>query len=119
MNLQEQVSQQRVKHVIHSYRLEGDEATACAAYLANLFEQFPLPLIELALVETLIDRWLMLSSSRGLEFFIQTHERLKTWEKQPVISTITPSQFKQVTGLDPAPVFNNPELPPPRSTVPH
>lgn len=114
MELKEQVSRQRVKHIISSYQLEGSETSQVDAYLNELFQTYPPPLIELALIETLVDRWLNVPLVRGVQFITQAHEKLKSWENQPIVSTITPEQFHHITGLDPSPIFGSRELPPNR-----
>jgi hypothetical protein len=112
MEMWEQVSRQRVKHIISSYQLDGDEINQFDAYLDELVQIYPRPLVELALVETLIDHWLSVPLLRGVAFLTQTHDKLKAWENQPIVSTITPEQFQQISGLDPTPIFGSAELPP-------
>ncbi|HEY9641736.1 MAG TPA: hypothetical protein V6C57_14710 [Coleofasciculaceae cyanobacterium] len=112
MEIWEQLSRQRVKHIVSSYHLGGDESNRFDLYLDELLQVYPRPLIELALIETLIDHWLTIPFVRGIEFLAQTHDKLKLWENQPIISTITPEQFKQIAGLDPTPIFGSAELPP-------
>jgi hypothetical protein len=114
MELREQVNRQRVKYIVSSYQLEGNETTQFETYLEELLQIYPTPLIELALVETLVDNWLTVPLLRGTAFVQQAHEKLKSWENQPIISTLTPEQFKQITALDPLPVFGSTELPPTR-----
>lgn len=115
MDIREQINRQRVKHIVSSYQLEGRETDPFHAYLDELLQAYPLPLIELAIVETLVDRWVSAPMIKGLPFLAQAHDRLRTWESQPIISTITPDQFQQITGLDPSPIFGSVELPPTRS----
>lgn len=117
MPLSNQVSQQRVKYILSSYQLSGDELSPMELYLEELFQSYPTALIELALVETLVDHWLTLPPVKGVAFLTQVHKTLRNWESHPIISTITPNQFKQITGLDPTPVFGSAELPPPRRIV--
>lgn len=104
MEIWEQLKRQRVKHIVSSYQLDGEDA-AFASELDLLLQQYPMALVELALVETLVDNWLKLSLVRGREFLVQTHAQLQLWEDREVVSTIAPEQFHQITGLDPAPVF--------------
>lgn len=99
-----QAHRQRVRHIISSYRLTGD-CPRCSAYLETLLQDYPAPLIELALVETLVAHWLRLHHLRGLPFFHKTHQQLQTWEEAPIASTLTPGQFYGITGLDPQPIF--------------
>lgn len=117
MKIREQLNRQRVKHIVSSYQLGGSEANCFDSYLNELLQIYPYPLIELALVETLIDQWLSVPLTRGVEFLAQTHNKLKAWENQPIISTITPEQFQHIAGLDPSPIFGTAELPPTCSIV--
>ncbi|WNZ22689.1 hypothetical protein HJG54_07360 [Leptolyngbya sp. NK1-12] len=110
MEIREQLNRQRVKHIVNSYQLGGNEDHRFDLYLEELLQIYPHALIELALVETLIDQWLMVPLTRGMEFLIRTHSRLKDWENQPIVSTITPEQFQQIAGLDPAPIFGTTKL---------
>jgi hypothetical protein len=114
MELREKLSQQRVKHIIHSYQLAGHETSQVDGYVEEWFQTYPTPLIELAVVETLVDLWLTVPLVRGVAFMSLAHSKLKDWENQPITSTITPDQFQQITGLDPSPIFGSAEFPPPR-----
>lgn len=117
MEIWQQLSQQRVKHIVSSYDLSGTEVKQFNSYLEELFEIYPCPLIELALVETLIDHWLSVPLVRGIKFLTQTHNKLRSWETQPIVSTVTPEQFQQISGLDPTPIFGSAEVPPPSPIV--
>lgn len=110
MEIWEQLNRQRVKYIVSSYQLAGDEGNRFDVYLDELLQIYPCPLIELALVETLIDQWLSIPMRRGIEFLSQTHNKLKAWENQPIVSTITPDQFQHIAGLDPTPIFGTTEL---------
>lgn len=115
MDIAQQLSHQRVKHIVSSYKLKGngaDEVEDFEDYLDDLLRVYPAPLIELALVETLVDGWLTVPLIRGFGFLVQAHKKLKYWETHPIISTLTPEQFHQIAGLDPAPVFGVSEMPP-------
>lgn len=107
MELQEQLKRQRVKHILSSYRLAGDEENRVNSSLEALLAVYPSPLIELALVETLVENWLCLASLRGTPFLTKTYDRLRHWEQHPIATTITPAQFQQITGLDATPVFGD------------
>lgn len=107
MEIREKLDQQRVKHIVSSYQLSGHEAAGFDSYLEELLQIYPYPLIELALIETLIDQWLAVPLTRGVEFLVQTHNKLKSWEHQPIVSTITPEQFHHIAGLDPSPIFGS------------
>ncbi len=112
-DIQTRLNQQRVKHIVMSYGLEGDDSDSCQIYLTQLLNQYPAPLVELALVETLVDYWLNTPMIRGTQFFAHAHRRLRIWEVDAISSTITPAQFQQITGLDPTPVFGSAETLPP------
>jgi hypothetical protein len=112
MEIWQQLNRQRVKHIVSSYHLNGDEGNQFDRYLEELFDCYPCPLIELALIETLIDHWLSVPLVRGVEFLTQAHNKLKQWDVQPIVSTITPEQFQQISGLDPTPIFGSTEIPP-------
>lgn len=117
MKLQDHLNQQRVKHIIDSYQLDGEDSDRFTTYLDELFEAYPSPLIELAITETLVDGWVSVPMVRGIEFLRKSHDKLKEWDVKPIVSTVTPEQFHHVTGLDPTPVFGSAEFPPPRSIV--
>jgi hypothetical protein len=115
MELGVQLKWQRVKHIVSSYQLGGNDTEAFEHDLHLLFAHYPPPLIELALVETLVDGWLQVPLLRGCAFLTKAHALLKQWEEQALlqsdslmrqrVSTISPDQFQQITGLDPAPIF--------------
>lgn len=110
MNIQEHINRQRVKHIISSYQLEGDDPIQIESWLEEWFQIYPTSLMELALVETLVDQWLTVPPVRGVAFFKRVQTCLKTWENQPIVSTITPEQFQHITGLDPVPIFGSEPL---------
>jgi hypothetical protein len=112
MEIWEQLSRQRVKHIVSSYQLGGDEATRFDGYLEELLQHYPRPLIELALIEAIVDAWTAIPMTRGMVFLSKVHDKLKLWESQPIVSTLSPAQFQQISGLDPSPIFGSAELPP-------
>jgi hypothetical protein len=105
MELREQIRQQRVKHIVSSYQLDGHDLASFSRYLKHLLENYPSPLIELALVEVLVDSWLRIPMQKGCDFLARVHDRICTWQERAIVSTISPEQFQQVTGLDPSPIF--------------
>lgn len=105
MELRQQLNQQRVKYIISSYQLDGDEPEAFYAYLHRMFHLYPAPLIELALVAVLVNYWLRAPMQKGCQFLALVYEQLSAWEEQPIVSPISPEQFQQITGLDPTPIF--------------
>ncbi len=113
MTLKEQINRQRVQHIVSSYQLEGDEAEAFSDDLEALLHTYGMPLIELALVETLVVNWMNVPMQKGVLFLRQVHDRLKDWETHAISSSLTPQEFQQITGLDPSPIFGISEFPPP------
>jgi hypothetical protein len=121
MELGEQLNRQRVKHIVSSYQLDSEDTKPFNDYLDGLLRVYPAPLIELAMVETLVDGWLKVPMLKGREFLVKAHELMKTWEGQinepsgsaesKIVSTIAPEQFQQITGLDPSPIFGPAGLP--------
>jgi len=111
MELWEQVSRQRVQYIIESYQLDGEEFDDFSDYLEDLLLAYPPPQIELAIVETIVSSWLQIPLVKGMAFIQRTHDRLKSWENPASIdSKITPTQFRQITGLDPTPVFGDRQI---------
>ena len=120
MEIQERVSRQRIKHIVESYQLEGNDATAQDAsafksYLEDLMDTFPHPLIELSLTESLVKAWAMVPMQKGVSFLTKVHTQLKQWKQQsldstltspPIKSTLTPVQFQSITGLDAGLIFD-------------
>ena len=113
MTLEKQINQQRVKHIVSSYQLEGEENEAFADYLETLLQAYAMPLVELALAETLVANWMNVPMQKGVLFLQQTHDRLKNWETHSISSSLTPQEFQQLTGLDPSSIFGTSEFPPP------
>jgi hypothetical protein len=119
MDIGERLKQQRVKHIVSSYQLDGTETEDFEQYLADLLHTYPAPLIELALVETLVDYWVRLPKVRGCDFLAIAHDYLQDWDdltqpfaqNTPIASTIAPEQFRWITGLDPTPVFGQASSP--------
>ncbi|MBW4520577.1 MAG: hypothetical protein KME16_12850 [Scytolyngbya sp. HA4215-MV1] len=109
MEIQEKINQQRVRYIVDSYQLNGSEVETFDHYLSDLITSYPTPLVELALVETLLDSWLTVPLMRGSAFLKQAHQKLKNWKSQTIVTTLRPDQFHQITGLDPAPIFGFPE----------
>ena len=111
MDVQQRIGQQRVKHIVDSYLLSGsDDTDAFNTYLDELLAQYSHGLIELALVETLIENWLRVPMQKGIPFLTIAHEKLKQWQTETPSNRslhyqLTPSQFSQITGLDPEIAF--------------
>ena len=66
MELKQQIEQQRVKHIISSYQLEGEDAIGFHQYLNDLLATYPSPVIELALVEVLVGWLATVANAEGL-----------------------------------------------------
>lgn len=109
MSLRERINNQRIQHIVSSYRLQGDDGAEFFAQLEDLAHRYPSPLIELALAEVLVESWLNTPLIRGLIFLQRVRHTLQEWEVEGLVSSrITPPQFFYITGLDPAPIFGNP-----------
>lgn len=119
--VQQRIAQQRIQHIVDSYSLTGNQAEAFEAYLSNLLEQHPPGLIELALVQTLVKNWLSVPMKKGVPFLVIAQDQLNHWQLQSeddrLASALTPSQFEQITGLDPTVAFTALMQPTVQSTV--
>ena len=107
MEVWEEISRQRVKYIVDSYQLGGDDDEDFDEYLEDLLQAYAPPQIELALVEILIESWRVTPLIRGVVFLERSHELLKGWENKPIAPHISPTHFRLITGLDPTPVFGN------------
>ena len=107
MEIWEEISRQRVKYIVDSYELTGDDDNDFDEYLEDLFQAYASPQIELALVEVLIESWRFMPLTRGVLFLKRSHELLKSWESHPINPHTSPAHFRLITGLDPTPVFGN------------
>ena len=108
MEICAEISQHRIKHIISSYRLDedsGDRLGLFMEYLNGLLALYPAPLVELALVETLIQTWSALPLQRGCSFLVYAHQLVRTWATTTIAPTMTPAQFQHITALDPTPIF--------------
>lgn len=107
MTLQEQIQQQRIKHIVSSYQLDGENHEMCEACLTAMLQLYPTGLIELALVETIVQNWARVPMVRGIEFFQQVETRLNQWQNDVISVSFSPTEFQLVTGLDPSPIFGS------------
>jgi hypothetical protein len=108
MEVWEKISRQRVKYIVDSYQLDGNDDEDFDEYLEDLLQ---------ALVEVLIESWRITPLVRGVVFLERSHELLKGWENKPIALHISPTHFRLITGLDPTPVFGNCIAQPNRSIV--
>lgn len=108
MTLQEQIQQQRVRHIISSYQLDGEDHELCAACLTAMLQLYPTGLIELALVETIVQNWARVPMVKGMEYFQQVEELLTQWQTDAIAVSFSPTEFQLVTGLDASPIFGSP-----------
>lgn len=114
MEIHQRINQQRIQHIVDSYLLAGDQASCFETYLSELMGEYASGLIELALVETLAQRWLTIPMEKGVPFLSSAHERLKQWQHEATSEaksnflpiSLSPSQFSQITGLDPSIAFS-------------
>ncbi|BAU10576.1 hypothetical protein LEP3755_10600 [Leptolyngbya sp. NIES-3755] len=107
MTLQEQVQQQRIRHIIDSYQLDGEDYELCAACLTAMLQLYPTGLIELALVETIVQNWARVPMLKGVEFFRQVEALLTQWQTDAIAVSFDPTEFQLVTGLDATPIFGS------------
>lgn len=105
MEIWEEISRQRVKYIVDSYLLAGDDDEYFDDYLEDLLQAYPPPQIELALVEILIEGWRNFPLQRGVPFLERSHNLLKSWENKTITPNISATQFRLITGLDPTPIF--------------
>ncbi|TYQ30576.1 MULTISPECIES: hypothetical protein [unclassified Pseudanabaena] len=107
MEIWEQISRQRVKYIVDSYQLDGEDDEDFNEYLEDLLQAYAPPQIELALVETLVASWQITPLIRGVAFLTRSHDLLKSWENHPTTPKISSTHFRLITSLDPTPVFGN------------
>lgn len=113
-DIRQRIHHQRIRHIVDSYLLAGDQASPFDTYLSELMGEYASGLIELALVETLAKSWLTIPMQRGVPFLSSAHERLKQWQQEAasestsnfLFSSLSPSQFSQITGLEPSIAFS-------------
>ncbi|MBC7515564.1 MAG: hypothetical protein H7237_03875 [Alkalinema sp. FL-bin-369] len=105
MTLEERVSWQRIAYIVESYQLSGDDGETFDAYLSNLMDRYLMPIVELAFAESIVDVWTSVPLPRGIAFLDHANKILQGWAENGVSSHLMPSDFQQITGLDPAPVL--------------
>ncbi len=109
MEIWEKISRQRVRYIVDSYQLEGEDNEDFDDYLEDLLQAYPPPQIELALVQVLTESWQTFPIVRGVNFLERSHQLLKTWENRIITAKVSPLHFHLITGLDPTPVFGDPK----------
>ena len=107
MEIWEKISRQRVRYIVDSYQLEGEDDEYFDDYLEDLLQAYPPPQIELALVQVLTESWQTIPIVRGIDFLERSHQLLKSWEDTVISSKISPVHFRLITGLDPTPIFGD------------
>lgn len=107
MEIWEQISRQRVKYIVDSYQLAGEDDQDFDEYLEDLLQAYASPQIELALVEALVASWQITPLLRGVQFLERSHQFLKSWETSAIAPHISPMHFRLITGLDPTPIFGS------------
>jgi hypothetical protein len=105
ITLRQRVDQQRVKHIIESFHLCGQDGSRFDARLDQLLGEYPSTWIELAIAEVLVLNWLIVPLPRGLEVLRQVHNLLAQWQDHGLTNLLTELEFQRITGLDPVPVF--------------
>ncbi len=103
--LQQRVDQQRVKYIIESFQLAGQDGRDFYRRLDQLFASYATTWLELAFAEVLVVNWLIIPMPRGLEVLGQVHSLLEQWQYNGLTHLLTEQEFYRITGLDPAPVF--------------
>ncbi|MEO0539876.1 MAG: hypothetical protein AAFZ80_03310 [Cyanobacteria bacterium P01_A01_bin.105] len=105
MEMQALIDRQRVKYIVDSYSLRGDEAVLFDSRLEALLTAHPSALLELALTEILTESWLIVPMQRGLVYLDSVTHRLQDWRTHGLKLRLTASQFEQITGLDATATF--------------
>ncbi len=105
MTLEERVNWQRIAYIVESYQLSGDDGETFEAYLCDLLDRYPMPIIELAFAESIVDVWTSVPLPRGIAFLDHANKILQEWEENGISSRLMPADFHQITGLDPTPVL--------------
>lgn len=100
---------QRIDHILSSYCLWGQHPHHPYQLMTDLLDNYPAPLVELAVVEVLVDQWLAASLPRGLPFLDQVIQWLGCCSTDGFELKVLPPQFQQITGLDPNQLY--PQLP--------
>ncbi|HEY9888333.1 MAG TPA: hypothetical protein V6D02_08025, partial [Candidatus Obscuribacterales bacterium] len=87
-------------HIVDSYTLAGQDLEVFEPQLAKLTQHYAYQAIELALVEVLVSNWVRYPLPRGMAFLAQVEACLQSWQTaDQVATTLTATQFEQVTGL--------------------
>ena len=108
MNIQAQIDRYRLQYIVDNYQLRGnDNIDAFEMALTELLDNYPTPIVELAIVETLVTGWLNVPMVRGCAFLHHVHEQLLLWHNYSIVSTLTTTQFQSITGLSPNPILKN------------
>jgi hypothetical protein len=105
MTLQQKVDRQRVKYIVSSFSLAGNDEVRFHDRLEALCDQYSPTWLELALAEIIVLNWLIIPMPRGLAVMRQVQNLLRQWERHGVTHLLNPQEFQRVTGLDPNPVF--------------
>lgn len=117
MTLEERVSWQRIAYIVESYELAGTDGETFDAYLAEMISTHAMPIMELAFAETILDVWTVVPLPRGVLFLEHANNILQDWSEKGLSSRLTPDDFKQITGLDPAPIIHALRSPTPQAPV--
>ncbi len=105
ITLRQRVDQQRVKHIIESFHLSGQDGSRFDDRLERLLGEYSSTWLELAIAEVLVLNWLIVPLPRGLEVLRQVHNLLVQWQAHGMTNLLTELEFQRITGLDPVPVF--------------
>ena len=108
MDLQQQINQQRIHHIITAYGLEGQDSLYFQSSLHDLFRQYPSAWIEFSLVEVLVRHWRFPPLPRGILLLQEALVILRQWEQGQGHSSLTVHQFEWITGLTALPISTSP-----------
>ncbi len=100
MEMQALINRQRVKYIVDSYCLAGDEAESFTQRLDGLIQAYRSARLELALTEVLVESWSELPMVKGVAYLQKVKARLEQWQAEGVTYRLTAPQFEQITGLD-------------------
>ena len=95
----------------------GTDGETFDAYLAEMISNYAMPIMELAFAETILDVWTVVPLPRGVLFLEHANNILQYWSEKGFSSRLTPDDFKQITGLDPAPIIHALRSPTPQAPV--
>ncbi|MEM1426065.1 MAG: hypothetical protein AAGF75_05875 [Cyanobacteria bacterium P01_H01_bin.130] len=97
---------QRISHIFNAYQLWGAQSEQVQQQVIQLLDQYPAPLMELAIAEVLVQQWLTALFPRGTQFIDRVHQWLDACATVGISLTVLPPQFQAITGLEPHGVYS-------------